>query len=305
METLEIIWLTLSVIGGLKILTVLLPWLYSFLFGNIVLNQFKYGYVLITGASDGIGKALAQEFARRGFNLLLVSRSLEKLETVKALILSESPSVSVEVISSDMSYSHRDPFNFYNDLSSKISNFAVSVLVNNVGVMDVHTLMNTSDAANENMIGVNIYPSTFLTFKLLPSFLERYKERKLKSLIINFSSVADEAVSVGMSVYSATKRFNSFFSEGLRFEYSEVEVATVKPGPVKTPLLAGGGEGLPFQVEVDDYVKALLNGLRRGVNHGHFKHKFMSGLMRDWPYLVNVLALRLGMSQAVKRGLMR
>ena len=305
MDTIEIIWLVLAIIGGVKIAYHLLPWIFHKLFSNIVLNEYKYGYVLITGASDGIGKSLSKEFARRGFKLILVSRTLSKLQSVKDEILQENPSSTVELISCDFSYSHRDPVSFYNDLHAKLQGFEISVLVNNVGVMDVHTLMNASHDSLENMIGVNCYPGTFLTHKLIQRFIQRYEEIKVKSLVINVSSIADEAVSVGMAVYSATKRFNSFFSEGLRYEYDAVDVTTVKPGAVNTALLNDGGEGLPFKVDVDDYVRALLNGLHKGINHGHIKHKMMSFSMRIWPYMINIMGLRLGMPIAVKRGLMR
>ena len=305
MDDVEIVWLVFSIIGGLKILSHLLPWIFHKLFSNIVLSEYKYGFVLITGASDGIGKSLSKEFARRGFKLILVSRTLSKLQSVKDEILQENPSAVVELVSCDFSYSHRDPVSFYNDLHAKLQNYEISVLVNNVGVMDIHTLMNTTYESIENHIGVNCYPSTFLTHKLIQRFIQRYEEIKVKSLVINFSSVADEAVSVGMSVYSATKRYNSFFSEGLRYEYDAVDVATVKPGAVDTALLVGGGEGLPFKVNVDDYARSLLNGLHKGVNHGHFKHKMMSFAMRIWPYMINIMGLRLGMPMAVKRGLMR
>ena len=305
MDTIEIIWLVLAIIGGVKIAYHLLPWIFHKLFSNIVLNEYKYGYVLITGASDGIGKSLSKEFARRGFKIILVSRTLSKLQSVKDEILQENPSSTVELISCDFSYSHRDPVSFYNDLHAKLQGFEISVLVNNVGVMDIHTLMNNSYESLENMIGVNFYPGTFLTHKLIQRFIQRYEEINVKSLIINVASIADEAVSVGVAVYSATKRYNLFFSEGLRYEYDAVDVATVRPGTVDTALLHDGGESFPFKVNVDDYARALLNGLHKGINHGHIKHKLLSYSMRIMPYMINILVLRLVMPIAVKRGLMR
>jgi short-subunit dehydrogenase len=175
-----------------------------------------------------------------------------------------------------------------------------------VGVADFHTLMNEKYEDIENMLGVNIYPSTHLTHFLIPRFLERKKSKKLNSLVIDFSSTAEECIYPGSVVYSITKRYNAFMNEGLRFEYPEIEFACVKPGPVLTQLLlSNNGQKMPFKVETKDYVKALLSSLRTGVNHGHWKHTLMGILLRIWPYLVNIIGVRILMPIAVKNGLIR
>ena len=99
----EIIWHVVAAVGAVKILVWALPWVYFKLFCCIDLNKYKYGYALITGSSDGIGKALAKEFARRGFNLVLVSRTLSKLESVKSELLTWYPHCEIHIISSDFS----------------------------------------------------------------------------------------------------------------------------------------------------------------------------------------------------------
>lgn len=306
MEYLEIIWLVAAGIGGVKILFWVLPWVYYKLFCCINLSNYKYGYVLITGSSDGIGKALAKDFARRGFNLILVSRTLSKLESTRSEIQSLYPASKIEIISIDFSYSHKDPINFYHELFNKLQSFEISILVNNVGAMDNHSLLNSKFEDLEYMISVNIYPSTHLTHKLLPIFIQRYNERKLKSLVINLASTADESVAAGISVYAATKRYNAFFSEGLRYEYSGiVEFVTVKPGPVETELVVILGDSVPMKAKAQDYAKALLSGLRTGVNHGHWKSKLMGTGIRIWPYLINIAGVRIFIKSAVKKGLIK
>lgn len=306
MDYLELIWLIASAIGGVKLLTWILPWLYYKLFCCINLSHYKYGYVLITGSSDGIGKALAYEFARRGFNLILISRTLSKLESLKSDLNSLYPSLSIQIISSDFSSSHKDPVNFYHELFNKFQQYEVSILVNNVGAMDNHSLVNSKFEDLEYMISVNVYPSTHLTHKLMNSFLDRYKERKLKSLVINLSSTADESVACGICVYAACKRFNAFFSEGLRYEYSGiVDFVTVKPGPIQTELAAILGDKVPMMAKADDYARALVGGLRKGVNHGHWKSKVLGTSIRIWPYLMNIGTLRMILPSAVKSGMIK
>ena len=202
------------------------------------------------------------------------------------------------------SNSHKNPEIFYENLYQQIKAYQISVLINNVGVSNFNPLMMASFKDIENIISVNIYPSVFLTHKLIPGFIQRFRETKRKTLIINLSSFVDESVSPGFITYSATKRFNNFFSEGLKYEYNEIEVVTVKPGPVYTKLLNQGGK-FPLTSSTDSYVKALLSGLRRGVNHGHWKSKFYYYLTGIWPYLLNILTIRLLMPWFVKLGWMK
>ena len=301
-----VIWHIFALIGAIKILYNLIPWLYWKLFCCVNLNSYKYGYVLITGATDGIGNSLAKGFLSRGFKVLLVSRSQSKLDSLKSELQFFYPQSSIEVVSADFSYSHRDSLNFYSELFEKLNTYPVSVLVNNVGVSDLHLLDRSELESLENMIGVNIYPMTMLTHQFIPVFLQRYRASKVKSLIINLSSTAEELIFPGSTVYAATKRFAAFFSEAIRYEYNEIEVVTVKPGAVRTQLiLKNENNTVPLQVEPDSYAEALLSGLRTGVNHGHWKHKLLGGYLEAMPYLVNVANNRMMINYYIKKGLIR
>ena len=270
MEPGEIVWHIFAIIGGIKFLCILLPWLYWKLFCCINLKKYLYGYVLITGATDGIGKSLTKEFLRRGFKVLMVSRNSEKLESVKSEFKTMFPNSEIETITADFSYSHRDPINFYENLANEVKGYNISILVNNVGTADVKMLDGQAYEDIERMLGVNVYPSTMLLHILIPGFLKRYNNGKIRSLVINFSSSTEEAVFPGSAVYASTKRFNAFLSEGLRYEYNCIDFVTVKPGPVQTPMLQRmGTESLPFKPDSDSYARALLGGLRTGTTHGH------------------------------------
>lgn len=305
MEISTCLWHIFAVIGAIKIACYLIPLLYWTLFSCISLKNYQYGYVLITGATDGIGKAISKEFVRRNFKVILVSRSIEKLENVKSELLSLYPHGVIEVISADFSFSHKDPINFYSDLHNKLSGFPISVLVNNVGVATVKMLNNDVLENIESMLGVNIYPSTMITHKLVPLFLERYQETKQKSLVINVSSTMEESIFPGNAVYSATKRYNAFFSEGLRYEYTgKIDFVTVKPGLVITPLvLRNNTQGLPLSTDTDTFAQALLGGLRTGTNHAHWKHKILGTLLRIPPYQFTIFLVRCALPSAVKKGI--
>lgn len=306
MDSKEIAWHVFAAIGAAKVACMLIPWLYWKLFSCINLKNYQYGYVLITGATDGIGKSIAKQFLIRKFKVILVSRNQEKLDKVKYEFSQKFPTSTIETIAVDFSLSHRNPIEFYSSLLEKIEEFPISVLVNNVGVGNCIFLDNQNLQDLEQMIGVNTYPITFLTYFLVPSFLARFQASNVKSLIINVSSTAEESIFPGTAVYSATKRFGAFFSEGLRYEYNEIEVATVKPGPVQTPLLAKGeNEDVPLKCESDDFAKALLDGLRTGVNHAHWKHKLLGIMLEFPPYLLTILNSRITLPLLIKKGILK
>lgn len=305
MEWYNILWHILAIIGGIKFLCYFLPLLYWTLFSCINLKQFLYGHVLITGATDGIGKSIAKEFLRRGFKVILVSRSSDKLQKVKSEFLNLYPQSIIELIAADFSYSHRNPIKFYEDFFETISSFNISVLVNNVGTATVKLLNNESFENIESMIGVNVYPSTMITHKLIGVFLKRYEETMQKSLVINMSSTMEESIFPGNAVYSATKRYNAFFSEGLRYEYlDKIEFAVVKPGLVITPMVKlNKTQDLPLSTDPDTFAKAVLGGLRRGVNHGYWKHKLLAFLLNFAPYQITIILVRMSIGSAIKKGL--
>ena len=179
------------------------------------------------------------------------------------------------------------------------------MLVNNVGVLSVKFITNDTDENIENMLGVNVYPSTFITRKLLPSFLQRHAETGQKSLVINMSSILDETFLPGNAIYTATKRYNAFFSEGLRYEYAgKIEFVTVKPGIVLTNLIYENNvQNTPFSTDADSFVSALFGGLRTGVNHGYWKHKIFGFFLDSMPYLPTVGFMRIALPTMVKKGI--
>jgi 17beta-estradiol 17-dehydrogenase / very-long-chain 3-oxoacyl-CoA reductase len=137
----------------------------------------KYGkgsWALVTGCTEGIGRAFCFELAELGFGLVLVSRNPSKLETLNKDIWKKYPNLNVVICVADFSKSNRS---LYEHIISKISNLDVSLLVNNVGIshqgkslcilglFDQLTLENV-----EELIKVNIESMTYLTYKMIPIF---------------------------------------------------------------------------------------------------------------------------------------
>jgi short-subunit dehydrogenase len=268
------------------------------------LDQFRYGYVLVTGATDGIGKAISREFLRRGFKVLMVSRNLEKLKEVHRQFDFEYPGCDVQVVSADFSKSHRNTLEFYQKLAEELDKFDISVVVNNVGFTSVKMLNSENWENIENMLGVNIYPSTMITHRLIQRFLCRFEETRQKSLVINISSLMEESIFPGNSVYAATKRYNTFFSEGLRYEYQgKVLFATVKPGLVTTATTrANNTSDLPMSTDPDTFACGAIGGEKVWITvTGNTKS---SAFLTLPPYFITIFGVRMLIGRAVKKGLL-
>ena len=274
------LWTYIVYLGALRVAYLLIRTFYFNYLQRLNIDDYKYGWVVITGASDGIGKAIAEELARRGFKLVLISRSEQKLARVVDEMKKKTNNANIRFVACDFTFSHRNPEEFYGELMKKLNEFDISALINNVGVLEFRYLAEQSLESIEQHLGVNIYPQTMMSYHILPKFIERFDRTKQRSLLVNFSSTIDLITMPTTSVYSATKRYSEFLSEGIRLEYSsKVDVATVKPGGVATNMTSQGhGNGfdvLPMTAEVNSYASYLLNHLHRGINYGHWKHSIM------------------------------
>lgn len=190
-------------------------------------TQKKTNYTLITGASSGIGKALAVECATRGQNLFLIDlpgTGLPKLSTS----LSELYGVHTCILETDLSRydAHQEIFGYV--ISQNIS---VNILINNVGSGHNGNLENTDDIKITSMILLNMNTTTLLCKVFLPMLKENSR-----SFILNVCSLAAFTPLPGKSVYAASKAFVLFFSKALNAELSQsgVSVSAVFPAGVPT-----------------------------------------------------------------------
>lgn len=180
-------------------------------------------YTLVTGASTGIGKALAADFAAKGENLVIVARSEKKL-TALAMELTALHGIDVRVCCQDLS----EP-----DAASNVFGFCseagirVDRLVNCAGFSVAGYFQAMPEEEITNMGMVNIVAVASLTRRFLPEMIARGR-----GCVVNIASIAGFQGVPGMACYSATKAFVIRFTEALFMELrgSGVRIFAVCPG---------------------------------------------------------------------------
>ncbi|OEH92704.1 SDR family oxidoreductase [Bacillus solimangrovi] len=184
---------------------------------------------IITGASSGIGRAIASKLAEQGANVVLAARRKEKLEKL-AEEIEQTTSSQVLIVETDVT-NKDDVENMYNQAKNKFG--SIDIYINNAGVMLLSFM--SKDKVNEwdQMIDVNIKGVLYGIHVALPSMLEQDRGH-----IVNVSSVAGHETFPSSVVYSATKYAVRAISMGLEKELSttSVRVTNISPGAVQTEL---------------------------------------------------------------------
>jgi uncharacterized protein len=189
---------------------------------------------LITGASSGIGLALARRFARGGFDLIITARRAPALEDL-ADALRKAHNVAVHVVTADLA-EPAGPQRLY-DQAVAIRP-SLDVLVNNAGFGDCGPFVESNLARQIEMIQVNVVALLHLTRLFLPKMVDLSRGR-----ILNVASLAGFCPGPLMSTYYATKAFVVSHSRALSCELAGtgVTVTALCPGPVPTEFNAVAG----------------------------------------------------------------
>lgn len=193
------------------------------------MNNFSGKNVLITGASSGIGLAMAKDFANRGANLILTARSEDKLMQLAEDLSDKNIKTHVFIEDISLPNSAQKLFNQVNEAGLK-----VDVLVNNAGYGRWGNFDECPIEDYENMVHLNVTSLTELSYLFVDQMVKRGSGG-----IINVASTAAFFPIPYSAVYAATKAYVLSLSEALNFEYSKkgVHVMAVCPGATESKFI--------------------------------------------------------------------
>ncbi|MEH7414796.1 SDR family oxidoreductase [Neobacillus drentensis] len=193
----------------------------------MVREQLKGKNIVITGASGGIGAEIAKLCAKSGANLVLLARSVDKLEQLQ-LNLEEHHHIHVDVFRLDVSDTDQVKAVF-EQIFEKIGH--IDILVNNAGFGVFREAHEATMDEMKGMLNVNVIGLMACTSMVLP----KMRERRFGH-IINIASQAGKLATPKSSVYSASKHAVLGYTNALRMELDDynVQVTSVNPGPIAT-----------------------------------------------------------------------
>lgn len=219
------------------------------------------GTAVVTGASSGIGAVYAERLAERGYDLVLVARSADRLAQVADKIRAKA-GVKVDVMAADLADAAdlAEVEAFLKDTPD------VTLLVNNAGLGGALKLIESDVDQMTSLIALNVTALTRLTYAIVPQFIARGA-----GTIINIASIVAINPEALNGVYGGSKAFVLAFSQNLKHELAGtgVTVQVVLPGATATDFWAIAGrpvEQLPSEIVMrgEDLVEAALVGLDRG-----------------------------------------
>jgi short-subunit dehydrogenase len=239
-------------------------------------------FAVITGASSGIGYELADQFARHGFDILVVAED-ERLEDAARRLGAHGS--KVESLRADLA-----SYDGVESLQRQIqaSGRPVDALAINAGVGVYGEFWKTPLEAQLNLVNLNVTSAVHLTHRILPAMVARNQGR-----ILYTSSIAATMPGPYQSSYNASKAFLKSFAEGIRSELknTNVTVTTLMPGATETDFFhrAGADDTKLGSSEKDDpadVAKDGFNALMEGKDHvvaGSFKNKVQATMAHILP----------------------
>lgn len=191
--------------------------------------------VVITGASRGFGRAIAEIFAANGHSLFICSRNEVNLYKTVEELLTRYPGIKVKAKARDLA--DKEQVKDFGDWLVK-NGYSIDILVNNAGIFIPGSVHNEDDGVLESMINTNLYSAYHLTRSVLPVMM-----RQKSGHIFNICSIAALKAYPNGGAYSISKHALHGFSRNLREELKEynIKVTAVFPGAAYTDSWAGTG----------------------------------------------------------------
>ena len=231
----------------------------------------KYGeWAVVTGCTDGIGLQYASQLAAKGFNIVLISRSEEKLRT-----LSREITVKFDVKTKIIVYDFTK-VDGYENISKELHNLDIGILVNNVGTnYDGPVLQGKNDLQKTfDIMAVNMFSCVGVSHAVIKGMCERKR-----GLMIHISSISAKINYPGANVYAATKIFMNKFVKCFSYENEGIiDHQLVLPGYVETKLSKVKTRFFVCPT-AEDYVRSAIGTIGfADVTNGYWSHELQENM---------------------------
>jgi len=244
----------------------------------------KKSTVLITGASAGIGWALAERFAQAGHDLVLVARNLDRLQTLKTQ-LENNHNISASVFQCDLTQKSQ-----IQNFLERVADQNIDILINNAGFGDYGLFSELELTKQLELIDLNISALVYLTHHFTKKFTDEKSGSTKK--ILNVASVAGFTPGPLMASYFASKAFVVSFSKALACELKPlgVQVSCLCPGPTSSEFAKRAGVdnklafnfGMSATAVADITYKKLMQG--KTIIITGFQNQLLVMLIKLLPY---------------------
>lgn len=217
----------------------------------------KFKNVLITGASSGLGRALAIELSKKSQNLFLCARNFENLQETKNLCQNSNANIYLKIL--DV----KDEIASQNYIAEIEETFALDLVIANAGISGGTAQGTESFAQVKEIFDTNLYG----VLNIVQPVIEKMTSRKSGQIVI-ISSLAGFVSLPSSPAYSASKSAVRIYGEALRGNLAEfgVKVNIACPGYIKTPMTAVNNFYMPFLMNSTKASQKIINGIEK--NHG-------------------------------------
>lgn len=233
--------------------------------------------ILITGASSGLGKGMAIEFAKKGRNLALCARRVDRLEELREELLKINPNINIVVKSLDVN-DHEAVFKVFDEFATEMG--SLDRVIVNAGMGKGDSLGTGYFEANKQTAITNFVSAIAQCEAAVKIFRAQNSGH-----LVNISSIsAIRGFRRALTVYAATKAGLTSLSEGLRVDLmrSPIVVSTIHPGFIKSEINEKV-EKVPFMVDTETGCKAIVKAIEKeGAN----------AYVPSWPWAFIQLLLR-------------
>lgn len=260
---------------------------------------------LITGASSGIGKELARLFAERKYDLILLSRSEDKLKNIKKE-LEEKYLINCELVVFDLSNT-----NNIKDFEAIIKNFDCEILINCAGFGEIKKFDDLSIERELSMLNVNLLSPIILTRLFLEKNIKNQDNINREITIINICSTAALYLHPYMTMYSTTKRgllnYSLSLSEELKNRNKNIHLLSICPGPTATPFFEEStkekfGSFKLWEMSTEVVAKEIINCFDKKKRFGiiGFRNKILAKFVAMLPINFQLKMVAKHLKNAVK-----